>query len=106
MDVRTIIRAQSLLFTHNSVFFERRHHDLLKLQKFGHTIELKSKKKEKEDGGSLLLGTEDDPTEEKTLQRFLQNIDNRSLFESEENLSPRTKRLHKSIFPKKQERKM
>ena len=31
LDVRTLIRAQSLLFAHNSLLFERRHDDLLKL---------------------------------------------------------------------------
>ena len=96
MDIRTLIRAQSLLFAHNQVFFERRHHDLLKLQRYAHTI---NEKEKEEEGSSLLLGREDDPAEEETLQRFIQNINHRSPEELEQDLSPRSRKLHRGIFP-------
>ena len=60
------MRAQSLLNTHNKVLFERRHNDLLKLQKYARTVNIddseKSENPNKEEG-SILLGRDDDPFE-------------------------------------------
>ena len=78
MDVRTLIRSQSLLFAHNLVFFERRHDDLLKLQRYAHTVNIDSRSKKhlkiedsEEKEGAILIGRDDDPAEEKTLKRFI-----------------------------------
>ena len=60
------MRAQSLLYAHNKVLFERRHNDLLKLQKYARTVNIDdSENSENPDKGerSILLGQEDDPSE-------------------------------------------
>ena len=60
------MRAQSLLYAHNKALFERRHHDLLKLQKYARNVNIddseNSESQDKEEG-SILLGREDDPFE-------------------------------------------
>ena len=81
LDVRTLIRSQSLLFAHNSILFERRHDDLLKLQRYARTIEIDKQSKNKEEQGStILIGIEDDPADERTLKRFIE-ISNRKTAE-------------------------
>ena len=58
------MRAQSLLYAHNKALFERRHHDLLKLQKYARTVNIDdSENSENKEEGSILLGREDDPFE-------------------------------------------
>ena len=78
MDVRTLIRSQSLLFAHNSVLFERRHDDLLKLQRYARTVNIDKQNKNRgkseelyEAQGAILIGREDDSADEKTLKRFI-----------------------------------
>ena len=83
--------------------FERRHDDLLKLQRYARTVNIDKRGKKKEDeGGTILIGSESDPADEKTLKRFI-HISNRTTVEElEQGLSPRSNQLHRGILIRKE----
>ena len=63
LDVRTLIRMQSLLIAHNKVAFDKRHKPMLKLQRHGRTIDLQEENEAFSDS-SIIHGEDKDHSEQ------------------------------------------
>ena len=94
LDVRTLMRMQSLMVTNLKVFYQPKHYSQLKLQKHARTL-LKDEKCD-QDVTSVIYGDDSDPGEEKALKVYIKAHQNMN---SIEQLSPRTQSLNAGIFP-------
>ena len=70
LDIRTLLRMQSLLVSHLKVFYESQHYPLLKLQRHARTIVVNENKNSDSEGYSVIYGRDSDPEEQKALQAF------------------------------------
>ena len=104
LDVRTLMRMQSLLLSHIKVNYEPRHYSMLKLQKHARTIIETESNESDSEGRSVIYGDDSDPIERKALQSYIKEHDKINECSEVEVLSPRTLNLQAGMFPKSKNR--